>query len=390
MNKNEIEKLEKLTVENREIPGYKKVENYFMIIGGVFSSVAIATPFSIIYFNNYKYNLDKFAELGTVGDFFGGTTVGLLSLASLLFVTAAMIMQKKELELQRTEITKTREEFKISNKQSRRALFENKFFNMIDIHYKIISELNIGDKSERDVLAQLEVYFRDNLYYPLALMYESSFDLIIIRMWEKKFIKERPLDFYYALKYFYLKEFEESEELKELFHSALQDINEGENFSTSLHLIYSKTIKGKNVRWRDYFIDYSFMKSVGYSFEEMEKLEKEFLEFIEEKSKKLDEIYTLAFLKLKNKISHYYRNFFHIISYIENFDFDEGSDQNQKIREEYLTILTSQLTPIEFKLLSDYALYYNGGNESIETLERIGFLEEGKYKIDKNLFNLMI
>ncbi|WP_157827591.1 hypothetical protein [Niallia nealsonii] len=50
--------------------------------------------------------------MGTVGDYLGGTSVGLLSLASILFVVAVIIMQKEELALQKDELKKQQKNIK--------------------------------------------------------------------------------------------------------------------------------------------------------------------------------------------------------------------------------------------------------------------------------------
>lgn len=321
---------------------YRKVENHFMLIGGILSLLAISTPFYIMYYNNYEYNLDSFEKLGTIGDFFGGTTVGFLSFASLLFVTAAMLMQKKELELQRNEIKGTREEFEIANSNNKMSIFDSRFYNMINIHYKIISDLQIEEKKDRDVLKLLHTYFRNNLYYHMAMMNNSNQDLIIIRMWEKKLEKERPLDLYKALKYYYKTNCTQTDEMEELFQKSLQDIEEKKSYSLNLNSVYSKTIKGKNFKWKNYLIDYKHFDTTEYQLSEILELEEEFDKFIREKSENTNELYTLAFHRVKNSISHYYLNFFQIINYIEKFDFKKLDPiKYQEIKDDYYAYLKS-------------------------------------------------
>ena len=110
------------------------------MIGAVIAFVGVTIPFCIMWMTKKPFKVSSFERLGTVGDFFGGTTVGLLSLASMLFVIAAIVMQKDELKLQReelqhtrAELEKTREEHAITNKTMKLQQFETTFFNLINL-----------------------------------------------------------------------------------------------------------------------------------------------------------------------------------------------------------------------------------------------------------------
>ena len=84
---------------------------------------------------------------GVVNALFSG-----LAFAGILI---ALYMQKHELELQREELSATREELKlqrmemkgqkkqleIQNKTSEKQRFENTFFQLLDVHHKIIIDL---------------------------------------------------------------------------------------------------------------------------------------------------------------------------------------------------------------------------------------------------------
>jgi hypothetical protein len=133
---------------------YLKKENILILIGGVIALAAISIPFLIIYLSNSEYSIKGFQNLGVIGDFFGGTTVGLLSLSSIIFVTTAIIMQKEELELQRVEVRKTREEYELTNKTMKIQQFENTFFNMISIYNNIVK--NVSFKNGKDKKIQYD------------------------------------------------------------------------------------------------------------------------------------------------------------------------------------------------------------------------------------------
>ncbi|MGA3598594.1 hypothetical protein [Lysinibacillus agricola] len=112
----------------------KENENKWIIGGIITICFAIATPFIIYSISNSTLSADSFAKLGTVGDFLGGSTVGLFSLASILFLISTIVMQRKELGLQREELQLTREElvkaneqYEITNKTMKLQQFETTF-----------------------------------------------------------------------------------------------------------------------------------------------------------------------------------------------------------------------------------------------------------------------
>ncbi|MGN7403415.1 putative phage abortive infection protein [Cytobacillus praedii] len=118
-------------------------ENIVIIIGGVIALIALSTPFTILFKTGWIISYEQFEKLGVVGDFFGGTTVGLLSLASIVFVIAAIVMQKEELALQREEVKKTREEYEVTNQTMKKQQFDNTFFNMISLHNDILNTIEV-------------------------------------------------------------------------------------------------------------------------------------------------------------------------------------------------------------------------------------------------------
>lgn len=140
---------------------FKKKENKWIFFGVFIGAFAISSPFIIMAISKQKFNLSSFQNLGVVGDFFGGSTVGLLSLASMLFVIAAIVMQKDELSMQREELQltrdelkKTREEHELSNKTLRLQQFESTFFNMINMHNSLLNDMKLGDAKGREVINQ--------------------------------------------------------------------------------------------------------------------------------------------------------------------------------------------------------------------------------------------
>ncbi len=141
-----------------------KIENILMYIGVLFIGFALSLPFLILRKYNFDLSFIKlkdFQDLGPVGDYLGGTTVGLLSLASLLFVAAAMMMQQKELELQRKEVAATRKEYEITNRTMKKQSFDSTFFNMINLHQSILNQVSIRESNGRVAFEKMYSTFKE-------------------------------------------------------------------------------------------------------------------------------------------------------------------------------------------------------------------------------------
>lgn len=107
-------------------------------------------PFIIMGISSTGFNVKDIGLLGPVGDFYGGSTIGLLSIASIFFIIHTIQIQSKELSLQREELSltrkeleKTREEHKLSNINMNRQLFDNTFFSLLNNYNKIIDSIKI-------------------------------------------------------------------------------------------------------------------------------------------------------------------------------------------------------------------------------------------------------
>ncbi|OKL37012.1 putative phage abortive infection protein [Domibacillus mangrovi] len=110
---------------------------------------AIAMPIGIFFLSGKPVSVAGFSELGTIGDFFGGSTIGFLSLASIFFIIHAIRIQSQELSLQRTELALTRNELEetrkvheSSHKTMRLQQFENTFFNMLSLQNEIVNTIH--------------------------------------------------------------------------------------------------------------------------------------------------------------------------------------------------------------------------------------------------------
>lgn len=79
---------------------------------------------------------------GLFGDQFGSINA-LFSGFALAGIIYTILLQKKELALQREELEETREEFKIQNVTLKKQRFENTFFHLLALHNDIVNNLKI-------------------------------------------------------------------------------------------------------------------------------------------------------------------------------------------------------------------------------------------------------
>lgn len=81
----------------------------------------------------------EYAILATAGDWLGGTSAPLFSLAGFLMMYGAYKMQQEDLRLTREDMKQTREELKTQNETLKRQEFESTFF----IYWNCIIRLSI-------------------------------------------------------------------------------------------------------------------------------------------------------------------------------------------------------------------------------------------------------
>lgn len=140
MNKDEYEKKD------------RGISKKWQIAGTVSIVLAIGLPFFIMMISHTKFTVQQISTLGAVGDFLGGSTIGLLSIASIFFIIHTISIQSKELSMQRTELMLTRNELaetrkihESSHKTMLKQQFENTFFNMLSLHNEIVHSIHFED-----------------------------------------------------------------------------------------------------------------------------------------------------------------------------------------------------------------------------------------------------
>lgn len=124
--------------------------NMYGIIGGVL--IFLALTIYTMKFGNVGSPLDN-ASWGAFGDFMGGTLNPLLAFLGLIALLTTIKLQVKELKATRKELETSSnalkeqsESFKIQNYSIKQQNFENTFFNMLDLHNKIVDNILLSHK----------------------------------------------------------------------------------------------------------------------------------------------------------------------------------------------------------------------------------------------------
>ncbi|CAI6221346.1 putative phage abortive infection protein [Bacillus subtilis] len=228
-------------------------ENFWMWAGITACGLALIIPFAILFCTN-NFSLEGINGLGTFGDFFGGTTVGLFNLSSILLVLTAVIMQRKELE-------QTRNEFVQTNKTLIKQQFDNTFFNMINLQNEIVRTLNSDKESGKDLLIRIETEMSIWASMPefLSLENESARELLL-KSYKSTYERyENILGHYLRNLYRIVKFIDQSElsytEKKNYIGILLAQLT----FSELLIILYhALTEKGEN--FKEYIIEYNFFE----------------------------------------------------------------------------------------------------------------------------------
>ncbi|WP_433581572.1 putative phage abortive infection protein [Paenibacillus amylolyticus] len=374
-------------------------ENILMLLGASIALTAVAVPFAIIHFTKTSYTMKSFEDLGVIGDFFGGTTVGLLSLASIIFVTAAVMMQKEELKLQREEVKKTREEYEVTNATMKRQQFDSTFFNMINLHHNILKEITHIDSNQaaeltgRSVIAFLLRKVKESYQYSLKSKYKEDLKKSIIS-YEDTFTRNDLLlkSEVFNAKKKYISELSRSRELLDY------DFDKGEVITDKLDSIIADIQNDSNEIWiekkrqivedfneklivhSDYVtaqveaIDFAGMINSGVSHLFLNKYKNDI--FVDPLRVHKVQAYEAVYKKYENKIGHYYRNLYRIIRLIQDENFEENVEKNEMQRKKYRGILRAQLSSSELMMLFYNVTYSTKGEKFRDYLINTNFFDD--------------
>ncbi|KAA0547561.1 hypothetical protein FZW96_11985 [Bacillus sp. BGMRC 2118] len=371
---------------------FGKRENKWILVGGIVALAGLSIPFSILLGTGWVISYERFEKLGVVGDFFGGTTIGLLSFASIIFVIAAITMQKEELSLQREEIEKNRNEYHLTNVTMKMQQFENTFFNMINLHHNLLKEIKIDESSARNVIQKFYKELDEIYKGKVFTNYISKFINEVITEDIEEVIEFARLLYLDNLKFKFLDEYHDH-------YMPILDY-EGELVDDPEYDRFIETVQNDT---NQYWIEYR-QKHMEY-FDKMSKDKSELTKFLfninyknylkkeyqnnnnkyilrlrdsfliaplyELKVQAYEQLYS----KHENLFGHYYRNLYHIVKLIQEQKFNVDREINEKEQRKYRGILRAQLSSHELLMIFYNIVYSKKGEKFKDLIEGTNFFD---------------
>lgn len=346
----------------------KQNENKWIVGGIITGSIAIITPVIIYFASGSNLSASSFAKLGTVGDFMGGSTVGLLSLTSILFLISTLVMQRKELGLQREELQLTRDElakankqYEITNETMLKQQFETTFFNMINMHVSLVKRLsaNNGKTVGIDVIKRfnfnIKNYYLENEYENFLYELINEFDT-----------DDRK------------KLFQSYSEIVKLIGNYNRRYSDFETFDQRLNIF----LEGKMVEndIKDFLFQFNQLLNVGLL--EGNLIYNRFKDWflVDEIYKKNSYIKVMEYYGYAEVLDNYFNSLNTIV------DFVATSTIREQDKKKYLSILCTQLSLNELVLIKYYV--YLGDGELLEPVYKE--FKELKWKVNlpENLWSI--
>lgn len=234
------------------------------------------------------------------------------------------------------------EQFEKQEKKDYIQNFENKFFNLINLHHQIISDIDIECG---------KIFHHENK----------------------------------------LKEFiEENEMVKKAYSSEI--------VSNEKHT--SRDVFKYMFNILDYLlsIDMWIIDDKDYADEKKEDVEKFVLIFKKNYSikykkhtreSKFPQIYYTIYSLFNTDLGHYFRNLYSIVKFIDGTHFSDDEVEDYKVKYSYLSILRAQLSDTELKILFLNCIYYYGNEKFKPLLEKYSFFKIIPINDDEdNIFNI--
>jgi len=115
----------------------------------LFRLFQVAIYITILVFIINLFSIGK-SSFGEWGDFFGGVLNPFLTFLTFMGLLITIILQQTELKESREEFKRSADALFEQSKSLQKQNFENTFFNLIDLHYNIISQLIVEIKDLKE------------------------------------------------------------------------------------------------------------------------------------------------------------------------------------------------------------------------------------------------
>jgi len=286
----------------------------FIIIFFVFLGFLLNDSIKVL-----EHNTD-FTKIGPYGDYIGGVINPLISVFAVFAAGFAFYAQyQANMQVQ--------EQFEKQEKKDYRQNFENIFFNLINIHHQIVSDIDIDVKKIYHFENDLKNFLKENEFM------NSSYTKNLID--EGNYSSRDVFNYYFNL-------------LDYLIWIDLQIQNgvDLETFGNDI-IKFEKIFKIKNI----------------ITYEEYSLISR------------FPSIYALVYNTISSDFGHYFRNLYRIIKYIDSMEFSKDKLKDFKIKYSYSSIIRSQLSDAELKVLFFNCIYYYGNKKFKPLLEKYSFFK---------------
>lgn len=353
--------------ENKNEKGMSNKKWKIIIIVIIIFSFAAPAIFTIqcSWIPNWFPN---FMSTGQVGDTIGGLMNPFISIAIVVVTWLAFNEQYKANQEQIKALEEQKRQFEEEQRQQRKNIelqkFENQFYEMLRLHKENVNEIGVKNYDGQKVIRGRDVFYQLKLEFEILLNSLNYFKKDKVEPLDANILYDMYDVFFFGLNIKVLGK-EESKEQDSLLKFLEEDV-----------LIRSRNKRQKSEKYKEWEISLYNNKYTVYRVEHYNSFEP--IKFQDKLGNDIKEIglQIPLFKGHHTYLAHYYRNLFHLVTYVVEKDF---LDKQEKLN--YLDILRSQLSNYE-----QIMLFYNwlsGYGKEWEDEQNHFFTE---YKMIKNLW----
>ncbi|AKE15665.1 putative phage abortive infection protein [Bacillus cereus] len=389
---------------------------WFFFLGGLILLVtAVAMPFKVKeYYETKIEGYKTIADLGPVGDFIGGTTVALLTAASVVLLLATIIMQRKEIKISQQSIeelvkqteasiaqaNEARKETRITNETMKQQQFETTFFNMINLQHNILKEIQYGDYAGREAIVTLYGELKNIYDNEIYNQYRTEFINDKVNLGNidslSDLVKQKLIGWELG---YYIHEFyshfmpntnengEDDFSEEDAFHKSLSDGTDREWNKIKADVIrnFEKDIKDKREKCGEILEDFDFKlhyenknNNNNNNNIKHEYITEFKMNYADDTLRKIKQgSYEELYKRHEKIIGHYYRNLYRIVKLIQNTTFDnESQERDNEEKRKYRGILRAQLSSFELLMLFYNISYSEKGEKFKELIAGVNFFDD--------------
>lgn len=335
--------------KNSRFNRFKEVSTGILIWGAtIFGILAIGAAVYIPFFIRDLFlgtaNYQNYSDLGPIGDYIGGTTVAILTAASVFLLLATILMQRREIKISQQGIDElvkqtaasveqaeeARKEVAITNETMRKQQFESTFFSMISLHQNLVDRLKSDENEGYQVIEESLKTLHDN-YIDVA---------------HEKFKKLYIEDDYFEI-------FELIEYLKMHSYAHAMPVQSG---------IRTEVLK--------FYNDLDFRNIFDY--QDGNRMIRDFKKYTYQNVEdvNINQAFHRFIISYEKFLSSYFNSIITIIKFVSTSEYEckdkENSTEENKV---YREIFFSQLSPQEIVLIYYYSRYFPDNNWLAEELK---------------------